>query len=158
MRPRPINGVVGKARDDVPVDVIDRLTRNLAVVNDDIQPVGPGGRADGAAKPRQKRAGRCGNRVREVSQMSVMRLGHDQRVAAIHRINIEEGDGFGRFEYLCGRDSAGDDLAEDAIGIVGLLMAHDGLRLDRPPPLPSPKRGADYKSFRNSDLLLIARP
>ena len=57
--------------------------------------------------------------------MGVMRLGHEQRVAAIDRIDIEEGDGLGRFEYLGRGDRAVDDLAEDAVRIVR-SMAHDG--------------------------------
>ena len=63
MRPGPVDGVVGKAWDDVPVAMIDRLAGGLAVVDDHVEPVGPRGRADGPAEPGQERAGGRGDGV-----------------------------------------------------------------------------------------------
>ena len=118
MRPGPVDRVVSKARDDVPVAMIDRLAGGLAIVDDHVEPVGPRGRADGSAQPGQKRADRGGHGLRELAQMSVMSLGHEQRVAAIDRIDVEEGHGFGRLEYFGRGDRAVGDLAEYAVRIV----------------------------------------
>ena len=126
MRPGPVDGVVVEARDDVPVTVIDRLAGGLAVVDDHVEPVGAGGRADGPAEPGQERAGGRGDGVGELAQVGVMGPGHEQGVAAIDRIDVEEGDGLGRLEYPGRRDLAVDDLAEDAVRIV---RSHGSRRL-----------------------------
>ena len=69
-----------------------------------------------------------GDRLGELAQMGVVRLGHEQRVAVVDRIDVEEGHGLGRLEYPGRRDLAVDDLAEDAVRIVR-SMAHDATLL-----------------------------
>ena len=56
--------------------------------------------------------------------MGVMSPGHEQRVAAIDRIDVEEGHGLGRLKYFGRGDRAVSDLAEYAVRIVW-SMAHD---------------------------------
>jgi hypothetical protein len=116
--PGPVNRVVAKPWNDVPVAMIDGLAGGVAIVDDHIQAVSPGGRADGSAQPGQKRADGGGYSLRELAEMSVMSLGHEQSVAAIDRIDVEEGHGFGRLEYFSRRDRAVSDLAEHAVWIV----------------------------------------
>jgi hypothetical protein len=52
-----------------------------------------------------------------------MSSGQEQSVAVIDRVNIEERDGLCCFEDSSRRDLALDDLAENAMRIVG-MMAH----------------------------------
>jgi hypothetical protein len=118
MRPGPVDGVVSEARDDVPVAMIDGLAGGLAIVDDHVQPVGTRGRADGSAQPGQERADRGSHGLRKLAQMSVMSPGHEQRVAAIDRINVEKGHGVGRLEHFGRGDRAFSDLAEYAVRIV----------------------------------------
>ena len=64
-------------------------------------------------------ASRCGRRsVGEFDQVGMVELGHDQGVARIDRVDVQEGDGVGRFEHPGRRNLAMDDLAEDAVRLV----------------------------------------
>ena len=110
--PRPVHCVVDEPWDDVPVAMIDGLAGDLAVVDDHVQSVGPRGRADGPAQSGQERARGRGNGVREVAQMGVVSPGYEQGVAAIDRIDIEEGHGLGRLENFGRWDGAVSDVAE----------------------------------------------
>ena len=67
VRPGPVDGIIAPARNDVPVTVIDRLTGGPAIVNDDVEASGTGGRSDGPAESRQERAYCPSERVRKIA-------------------------------------------------------------------------------------------
>ena len=48
-----------------------------------------------------------------------MGLRDEQRVAGIHRVDVEERDGLVGLQHPGRRDLALDDLAEDAMRVVG---------------------------------------
>ena len=54
----------------MPVAVIDRLAGGLAVVDDHVEAVGAGGRADGPAESGQERARGGGEGVGKIAQLA----------------------------------------------------------------------------------------
>ena len=50
--------------------------------------------ATARAEPGQERADRAGERVGEVGQAGIVRLGNEQSVAVDDRVDVEKGDGF----------------------------------------------------------------
>ena len=59
-----------------------------------------------------------GDLLGQLAQVGVVRLGHEQRVAVIDRVDVEERHGLRPSRGRGRRDLAVDDLAEDAVRIV----------------------------------------
>jgi hypothetical protein len=124
MGPGPVDRVIGKARDDVPVAMVDGLAGGLAIVDDHIEPVGTRRGPDCPAQTRQQRADGSGHRIGNLAQLSVMRPGHHQGMAAIDRIDVKKRHYLSRLKHFGRGDRTVSDLAENAVRIVW-SMAHD---------------------------------
>jgi hypothetical protein len=145
MGPGPVDRVIGKAWDDVPVAMVDGLAGGLAIVDDHIEPVGTRRGPDCAAQTRQKRADGSGHRIGNLAQLSVMRPGHHQGMAAIDRIDVKKRYCLSRLEHFGRGDRAVGDLAEYAVRIVW-SMAHDTT-------LPRRKQACFWNRVRNLSIL-----
>ena len=116
-RPRQPQRIAVVARDHVDVEVEDRLPGGRAARVEQVDAVGTealGGR------PRQPlRRGDGGGEVLGIDLEQVGRVpaGDDEGVAAGGGVDVHEGHGPLVLVHALGRDLAGDDLAEQAVGI-----------------------------------------
>jgi hypothetical protein len=107
--------------------VVNRLTGDPAVVDDDVETFSAGGRGDCPAKPRQKRTDLAGELVRELGENRMVCLGQEQSVPLANRVDVQNGNG------CLGLDQPGrgyfpaDDFAKNAMMIV--VGFHGGLPL-----------------------------
>ncbi len=123
MRPGPVDRVVDEPGNEVPVAMVNRLAGGSAVVDDQVEAVGPGRGEDGSGEPghQPRRLGR--EVVGQVGQSRVVGLGHEQDMPTDDRVDVEEGDRVVGLEHLGRGDLAPDDLAEEA-GRVVRVLAH----------------------------------
>lgn len=98
MRPGPVDWVVMEPGNDVPVTVVDGLPRCAPVVDDQVEPVGPRRPLNGPAKPGQQRPGMSREVVRQLREVRVMRLGHEQDMSFHDRVNIKKRNRVVRFK------------------------------------------------------------
>ncbi len=84
----------------MPVAVEDGLTGRLAVVDDQVQAIRPGRGLDRSGQARDKACSLGGKFFREVGEVRVMGLGHEEDVASIDRIDVEEGQSVAGLEHL----------------------------------------------------------
>lgn len=113
VRPRPSDGVVRESRDDVPVDVMDRLARHFPIVADHVEGLGPRRRFDGTAKTWQQRAQMRRQIVGQVGERGVFGLGDQQEMAGIDGPDVQECESAIGLVDLRGRDFAKDDPGEN---------------------------------------------
>lgn len=118
--PGPVDPVVLKPRDDVPVAVIDSLACSPAVVHDQMKSIGLAGRLHGAAEPRDERAEMRGRCVRQLGQIEVVVLGDEQDVPGVDRVDVEKGHRIVGLEDLRRRDLPSDDPAEWTMRVVSV--------------------------------------
>jgi hypothetical protein len=116
--------VLGAARDDVQVEMPDRLAGALAIRLHQIDALGFDRGVDRARHPGRGARGRGEGLGRDVEHRRVMRLRDHQAMPVMHRVDVHEGQCLGVLEQLEARDRAGDDLAEDASGIRDHAALH----------------------------------
>ncbi len=117
MSPRPVDGIAGEPRNDVPVAVVDGLSGFATVINHDVERRSSGRRLDSAAEFRKERAKMRCVVVSELAEVGMVALGHEQDVANVHRADVEKRDGPVSFQHLVTGDGSRHDLAEDTTRI-----------------------------------------
>ena len=144
--------VVLVARDDVDVEVEDRLPRRGAARVEQVDAVGAEAlarlAARAAARPACTRRGP--RRDRRAGPCACSR-GIDERVAARRRVDVHEAIVRSSSSTIVAGQLARDDLAEDAVGIRG----HGGERTDQPRLAPD---GAPTAAHDRAHLTAWERP